>query len=53
MLTPRLSPEIALAPPEKRLPRASTLARLARHRLELGLTANPAQLVPTYLRPAL
>ena len=48
-----LSPEIAWAPPEMRLPRASTLARLARHRLKLGLTANPAQLVPTYLRPAL
>ena len=48
-----LSPEIAWAPPELRLPRASTLARLARRRLELGLTANPAQLVPTYLRPAL
>jgi tRNA threonylcarbamoyladenosine biosynthesis protein TsaB len=48
-----LPPEIAWAPPEMRLPRASTLARLASHRLELGLTANPAQLVPTYLRPAL
>lgn len=53
VLAPWLSPDIALAPPEKRLPRASTLARLARHRLTLGLTANPAQLVPTYLRPAL
>ena len=48
-----LPPEIAWASPEERLPRASTLARLARHRLALGLTANPAQLVPTYLRPAL
>jgi tRNA threonylcarbamoyladenosine biosynthesis protein TsaB len=48
-----LSPEIVWAPPELRLPRASTLARLARHRLELGQTSNPAQLVPTYLRPAL
>ena len=48
-----LPPEIAWAPPESRLPRASTLAHLARHRLESGLTANPAQLVPTYLRPAL
>ena len=53
VLTKLLPPEIAWAPPERRLPRASTLARLARHRLELGLTANPAQLVPTYLRPAL
>jgi tRNA threonylcarbamoyladenosine biosynthesis protein TsaB len=52
-LAPRLPPEIALAPPEMRLPRAPTLARLARHRLNLGLTAPPAQLVPTYLRPAL
>jgi tRNA threonylcarbamoyladenosine biosynthesis protein TsaB len=52
-LTPQLAPEIALAPPEVRWPRASTLARLARLRLEAGLTANPAQLVPTYLRPAL
>jgi tRNA A37 threonylcarbamoyladenosine modification protein TsaB len=52
-LTPWPSLEIALAPPDRRWPRASILARLARHRLELGLTANPAQLVPTYLRPAL
>lgn len=48
-----LPPEIAWAPPESREPRASTLAHLARHHLKLGLTANPAQLVPTYLRPAL
>jgi tRNA threonylcarbamoyladenosine biosynthesis protein TsaB len=52
-LAPLLSPGVALAPPDQRLPRASTLAHLARHRLDLGLTANPAQLVPTYLRPAL
>jgi tRNA threonylcarbamoyladenosine biosynthesis protein TsaB len=52
-LTPHLCPDIALAPPEMRLPRAPTLARLARYRLQQGLTANPAQLVPTYLRPAL
>jgi tRNA threonylcarbamoyladenosine biosynthesis protein TsaB len=52
-LIPHLSPEIALAPPEMRAPRAPTLARLAHPRLEAGLTANPAQLVPTYLRPAL
>jgi tRNA threonylcarbamoyladenosine biosynthesis protein TsaB len=52
-LTSQLSPEIVLAPPDRRWPRASTLARLARHRLELGLTTPPAQLVPTYLRPAL
>jgi tRNA threonylcarbamoyladenosine biosynthesis protein TsaB len=53
ILAPQLSPEIVWAPQEMRRPRASTLARLARHRLELGLTANPAQLTPTYLRPAL
>ncbi|MFZ5449691.1 MAG: tRNA (adenosine(37)-N6)-threonylcarbamoyltransferase complex dimerization subunit type 1 TsaB [Thermodesulfobacteriota bacterium] len=53
VLTSQLSPEIALAPPEMRSPRAPTLARLARRRLEQDLTANPAQLVPAYLRPAL
>ena len=53
ILTPRLAPGIALAPPEKRWPRAATLAGLARHRLAAGLMAPPAQLVPTYLRPAL
>ena len=53
VLTKLLPPEIAWAPPELRLPGPSTLARLARRRLEEGLTANPAQLVPTYLRPAL
>jgi tRNA threonylcarbamoyladenosine biosynthesis protein TsaB len=52
-LAPHLTPEIALAPPELRAPRAPTLARLARYRLAQGQTANPAQLVPTYLRPAL
>jgi tRNA threonylcarbamoyladenosine biosynthesis protein TsaB len=53
IFTPELFPEIAWAPPEMRLPRAPTLARLARRRLEQGLTADPATLVPTYLRPAL
>ena len=48
-----LPPEIAWAPPDQRLPRAATLARLALYHLESGQTANPAQLVPTYLRPAL
>jgi tRNA threonylcarbamoyladenosine biosynthesis protein TsaB len=52
-LTALLPPEIAWAPPDLRLPRAATVARLALHRLESGQTANPAQLVPTYLRPAL
>jgi hypothetical protein len=53
VLAPQLSPEIVWAPQVMQRPRASTLARLARRRLELGLTANPAQLIPTYLRPAL
>ena len=53
VLAKLLPPGITWAPPEMRLPRASTLARLARRRLEQGLVANPAQLVPTYLRPAL
>jgi len=53
VLAPRLSREVVWAPQAGRRPRASTLARLARHRLELGLIANPAQLIPTYLRPAL
>jgi tRNA threonylcarbamoyladenosine biosynthesis protein TsaB len=53
VLTHQLPPEITLAPPEMRWPLAPTLARLARQRLKQGLIANPAQLVPTYLRPAL
>jgi len=44
---------VSLAPPERRDPRAATVARLARQRLEAGLTASPQQLTPTYLRPAL
>ncbi len=44
---------VSLAPPERRLPRAATVARLALSRLEGGLTAAPEQLAPTYLRPAL
>ncbi|MFI5331702.1 MAG: tRNA (adenosine(37)-N6)-threonylcarbamoyltransferase complex dimerization subunit type 1 TsaB [Desulfobaccales bacterium] len=44
---------VSLAPPERRFPRASTVARLARQRLEAGLTTPPERLVPTYLRPAL
>jgi tRNA threonylcarbamoyladenosine biosynthesis protein TsaB len=52
-LKEHLAPEIAWAPPEKRHPRAATIARLGRHRLQQGLTMPPQQLVPTYLRPAL
>ncbi|MEW6659995.1 MAG: tRNA (adenosine(37)-N6)-threonylcarbamoyltransferase complex dimerization subunit type 1 TsaB [Thermodesulfobacteriota bacterium] len=52
-LKKHLSPEIAWAPPEKRRPRAATIARLGRVRLERGMTIAPRQLVPTYLRPAL
>jgi len=42
-----------LAAPESRQPRAATVARLARRRLEAGLAASPQQLSPFYLRPAL
>ncbi|MCL4502886.1 MAG: tRNA (adenosine(37)-N6)-threonylcarbamoyltransferase complex dimerization subunit type 1 TsaB, partial [Deltaproteobacteria bacterium] len=44
---------VSLAPPESRLPRAATVARLALRLLSAGQTARPEQLVPTYLRPAL
>jgi len=52
-LEKHLSPEIAWAPPESRHPRAATIARLGRLRLQQGLTIAPQQLLPTYLRPAL
>ncbi len=52
-LREHLSPEISWAPPEMRHPRAATIARLGRIRLEQGLTIPPPQLTPTYLRPAL
>jgi len=52
-LRDRLPPGVSLAPPEKRYPRAATVARLARRRLKEGQTAAPEQLAPTYLRPAL
>jgi tRNA threonylcarbamoyladenosine biosynthesis protein TsaB len=52
-LTALLPAEVAWAPPEMRRPRAPTLARLALARWQQGQTADPAQLVPTYLRPAL
>jgi tRNA threonylcarbamoyladenosine biosynthesis protein TsaB len=52
-LKDRLPPGVSLAPPELRWPRAATVARLARQRLEAGQTAAPEQLTPTYLRPAL
>ncbi|MDI6853233.1 MAG: tRNA (adenosine(37)-N6)-threonylcarbamoyltransferase complex dimerization subunit type 1 TsaB [Deltaproteobacteria bacterium] len=48
-----LDPEIQLAPLEMRHPQASTLARLARDRLQAGITVSPQDLSPTYLRPAL
>jgi tRNA threonylcarbamoyladenosine biosynthesis protein TsaB len=48
-----LPPGVSLAPPERCSPRASTVARLARRRLQQGKTAAPEQLTPTYLRPAL
>jgi tRNA threonylcarbamoyladenosine biosynthesis protein TsaB len=46
-------PDLPWAPPEAHYPRARTVARLARVRLAEGLTVPPAQLVPTYLTPAL
>jgi tRNA threonylcarbamoyladenosine biosynthesis protein TsaB len=48
-----LDPEIHWAPPEMWSLRAPTLARLARLRLQQGLTVPPQQLIPNYLRPAL
>ncbi len=48
-----LSPAITWAPPSLRHPRAATIARLGRLRLQQGLTVPPPQLVPAYLRPAL
>lgn len=44
---------VTLAAPEVRQPRAATVARLARRRVEAGLTVPPQQLAPLYLRPAL
>jgi tRNA threonylcarbamoyladenosine biosynthesis protein TsaB len=52
-LRQHLSLEVSWAPPELRHPRAASIARLGRLRLEQGLTAPPPQLTPTYLRPAL
>ena len=48
-----IPPGVILAPPEGHYPRAATVARLARLRLKAGLSASPARLTPTYLRPAL
>jgi len=53
LLGKHLPPEISWASPEMRHPRAGTIARLGRLRLQQGLTAPPQQLTPTYLRPAL
>ena len=44
---------VTLAPQNIRYSRASTLGRLGRRRLALGLTVAPPQLTPLYLRPAL
>jgi tRNA threonylcarbamoyladenosine biosynthesis protein TsaB len=52
-LRQHLSPEVIWAPPSMRHPRAATIARLGRVRLEQGLAVAPQQLTPTYLRPAL
>ncbi len=48
-----LPPEIQWAPLERRHPRAAQVARLGWLYLAAGLTAAPARLTPTYLRPAL
>jgi tRNA threonylcarbamoyladenosine biosynthesis protein TsaB len=48
-----LPPGVSLAPPERRSPRAATVARLGRRRLSAGQSAAPESLAPTYLRPAL
>lgn len=52
-LRERLDPEIHLAPPERRYPRAATLARLAAPLIRAGRTIAPHRLTPVYLRPAL
>ena len=52
-LREQLDPGIQPAPPKRRYPQASILARLARTRLKEGKTVAPHQLTPTYLRPAL
>ena len=49
----RLDPEIHLAPPELRYPRAATLARLALPLVMAGQTVAFQRLTPIYLRPAL
>uniref|UniRef100_A0A7C5EPE7 Uncharacterized protein n=1 Tax=Desulfobacca acetoxidans TaxID=60893 RepID=A0A7C5EPE7_9BACT len=48
-----LTPDLHWAPPELRYPKAATLARLGRRRLQRGLTTPPHLLHPAYLRPAL
>jgi|UniRef100_A0A7C3WQD2 tRNA threonylcarbamoyladenosine biosynthesis protein TsaB len=52
-LRAELGPDVHFAPPEKRFPLASTLARLARGRLTEGKAVPPQALLPLYLRPAL
>ncbi|MFZ5452509.1 MAG: tRNA (adenosine(37)-N6)-threonylcarbamoyltransferase complex dimerization subunit type 1 TsaB [Thermodesulfobacteriota bacterium] len=52
-LEKHLAPGVSWAPPEERHPRAATVARLGRLLLAQGLAASPANLTPTYLRPAL
>jgi tRNA threonylcarbamoyladenosine biosynthesis protein TsaB len=52
VLRERLGEAARFAPPAQRLPSAVTVAELARARLERGETADPATLVPLYLRPS-
>jgi tRNA threonylcarbamoyladenosine biosynthesis protein TsaB len=52
VLRERLGEAARFAPPAQRLPSAVTVAELARAGLERGETADPATLVPLYLRPS-
>ena len=53
LLTKQLPPGALLAPEDLWFPRAATVGRLGRRRLDQGLTVAPPQLTPLYLRPAL
>ena len=53
MLQSFAPPGVSWAPPEMRHPRAASVARLGRRLIEEGRAASPADLTPTYLRPAL
>ncbi len=44
--------DLVVAPPEARQPSAASVAAIARSRAEAGLFADPATLVPDYMRPS-